>query len=105
MTHHSRPGVRDLIRNLIKTLNDSCLSMTHPRTLIDGKMGSEWTEPDDVDKYLWITVVSYSNASCQNGGIRHLASGSGDVIIPLRQTQASIKKEFGELKESKIEIK
>ena len=53
-------------------------------------MGSEWTEPDDVDKYSWITVVSYSNTSCQqNEGIRHLASGAGDIIVPLRQTQAS----------------
>ena len=57
-------------------------------------MGSEWTEPDDVDKYSWITVVSYSNTSSQqNEGIRHLASGAGDVIIPLRQTQASGGKE------------
>ena len=100
MTHHS-PGVRDrivvLIRNLIKTLNDSCLYMTHPRTLIDGRMGSEWTELVDVDIYSWITVVSYSNTSCQNGSIRHLASGAGDVIIPFRQTQASrIRKECGE---------
>ena len=39
MTHYSH-SVRDrivvLIRNLIKTLNDSRLSVTLPRTLIDG---------------------------------------------------------------------